>query len=266
VVVDGVTFTAVASSNVTSTATCTFTGSSASVTATNTFAAGNTVMFSAAAGAVMPTGLVAGLVYYVIATGLSGAAFQVSNVLNGAAIVVGTAGSGTLSVSLVSTAIPGKPLDSNQFIGGVVTVQDLMNMGFTYAVSLAILAVSNDAAAATILTNQINNTDGSRVTASNGFNIAQQVGDDETTFLNNAESLNLVTLLQAASATNVITIVADFDNSAALIALTSTNGVREALSGATLTAGTRGIKSTTNTTGNLVLLFWFKKSRIQTQW
>lgn len=58
--------------------------SPAVVTMTNTFAAGQPIVFATTGR--LPKGLVAGTTYYVIATGLSGSGFQVSATVGGAAI------------------------------------------------------------------------------------------------------------------------------------------------------------------------------------
>ncbi|MER9911714.1 hypothetical protein NKJ71_13880 [Mesorhizobium sp. M0050] len=58
--------------------------SPAVVTMTNTFAAGQPIVFATTGR--LPKGLVAGTTYYVIATGLSGSSFQVSATVGGAAI------------------------------------------------------------------------------------------------------------------------------------------------------------------------------------
>jgi hypothetical protein len=77
----------------------TFTGGSASITATNAFVAGQKVRFvtvgtSGASpsndGGTLPTGFVTSLDYYVISTGLSSSAFEVSQTVGGAAVVAGS--------------------------------------------------------------------------------------------------------------------------------------------------------------------------------
>jgi hypothetical protein len=75
-------------------AAATFTGSSAVIGATNTFAVGQQVIFVNSGGA-LPTGISANTQYFVIATGLSGTQFEVSLTPGGAAVVPSTAGTGT---------------------------------------------------------------------------------------------------------------------------------------------------------------------------
>jgi hypothetical protein len=80
----------------TGSATATMTANSASIAATNSFVAGRKVMFTTTG--VLPNGFTSGNDYFVIATGLSGSAFQVSATYNGPAITVGAGGSGTQTV------------------------------------------------------------------------------------------------------------------------------------------------------------------------
>jgi hypothetical protein len=77
----------------TSTATVTFTNSSANVGWTNTLRAGQPVYFTTTGS--LPTNFSANTTYYVISTGLSGSNVQVSATPGGSAIVAGSAGSGT---------------------------------------------------------------------------------------------------------------------------------------------------------------------------
>jgi len=74
----------------------TFTNGSASISATNNFSAGEQIQF-ATTGA-LPTGFSAGTVYYVLPTGLSVTAFEVSATSGGTAITAGSAGSGNQTV------------------------------------------------------------------------------------------------------------------------------------------------------------------------
>jgi hypothetical protein len=76
--------------------TATFTNSSASIGATNTLSAGQTVQFITTG--TLPTNFAVGTTYYVISTGLSGSAFEVSATSGGSAITAGSAGSGTQTV------------------------------------------------------------------------------------------------------------------------------------------------------------------------
>ena len=73
-----------------------FTGSSASIAMTNTFAAGNKVIFGVTGGA-LPANLVAGLGYFVLSSGLSGSGFEISLTSGGAAITISDAGSGAMT-------------------------------------------------------------------------------------------------------------------------------------------------------------------------
>lgn len=90
--------------NVSLPANCTISNATpAVVTYTNTFAAGDPVIFSTTG--TLPTGLTAGTTYYVIAAGLSGSAFEVSATVGGAAINTSSAGSGTHSVTSKYSAL-----------------------------------------------------------------------------------------------------------------------------------------------------------------
>ena len=73
--------------------TVTFTNSSASISGTNSYVAGQVVNFNTTGG--LPTNFATGTPYYVISTGLSSSAFEVSATLGGSAITAGSAGSGT---------------------------------------------------------------------------------------------------------------------------------------------------------------------------
>jgi hypothetical protein len=161
--------------------------------------------------------------------------------------------SSTLTIGEDPDTIAGPPLGKNQFISGTVAMQDLMNLGFSEAVANAILAVSNDAAAATILAHQINDNDEARVTCNNGLPVGP-----------NGDVLMNITVGQAGNATAVVTATAVFTGAAAnAITLLSSNSGREAVSGSgTLTSASHGIQSTSSTTGNTLVLFWWKKSRV----
>jgi len=88
-------------------ATATMTASSASISATNSFVAGQQVQF-ANQGGVLPAGFTLSNNYFVLAAGLSGSAFQVAPTLNGPAITVGAGGTGTQKVvSTTSLALNG---------------------------------------------------------------------------------------------------------------------------------------------------------------
>lgn len=104
-------------------AAATFTASSASIAATNSFVAGQPVSFvnvggsanSGAAGTVgLPPGLTAGQIYYVLAAGLSGSAFEVSATPAGTAISPASIGSGTQYVVYgANVAINGSLVNSS---------------------------------------------------------------------------------------------------------------------------------------------------------
>jgi len=78
-------------------------GSPAVITFTNAFAANDPVVFSTTGA--LPTGLIAGTVYHVAATGLSGSAFSVSTTPGGALINTSGAGSGTHAVTSSYSAL-----------------------------------------------------------------------------------------------------------------------------------------------------------------
>lgn len=74
-----------------------FTNGSASISFANVFAAGQQVVFTTTG--TLPSNFSSLTVYYVMSTGLSGVAFQVSATKGGSAIVAGSAGSGTQTVN-----------------------------------------------------------------------------------------------------------------------------------------------------------------------
>lgn len=82
----------------------TFANSSAVITFANTFTTGQPVQFSTTG--TLPTGFSPGVTYFVITTGLSNAQFEAAATVGGAAIVAGSAGSGTHSVYGVLTNSP----------------------------------------------------------------------------------------------------------------------------------------------------------------
>ncbi len=85
-------------------ANCTISNASPGVvTYANSFAAGDPVVFSTTGA--LPSPLVAGTTYYVIAAGLSGSVFRVSATAGGAAINTTTNGSGTHSVTSIYSAL-----------------------------------------------------------------------------------------------------------------------------------------------------------------
>lgn len=84
-------------SNLVTPGTGTFSNGSANIGFTNSFAAGQQVVFTSSG--TLPTNFSLLTVYYVIATGLSGSNIQVSATKGGLAIVAGSAGSGTQTVN-----------------------------------------------------------------------------------------------------------------------------------------------------------------------
>jgi hypothetical protein len=77
--------------------TATFTNSSASIAATNSFSAGAAVQFLTTG--TLPTNFSTNSTYYVLSAGLSGSAFEVALTPLGTAVLAGSAGSGTQTVT-----------------------------------------------------------------------------------------------------------------------------------------------------------------------
>jgi hypothetical protein len=104
-------------------ATCTISNASpAVITMANSFAANDPVVLSTTG--TLPTGLTAGTVYYVSATGLSGASFSVSATAGGALINTSSAGSGTHSCTSIYSGLSGAALwRFAQFNNFVIAVQ-----------------------------------------------------------------------------------------------------------------------------------------------
>lgn len=163
----------------------------------------------------------------------------------------------TIAGNVYTAVASGSVLELNQFIGGTLVANDLVNLGLDELVAADVIAAGNDKAAALVLAIQVNNYDGARLTANAG--LVPPLGDITT---------DPITAAQAANITNVVTVSADADGPAASsYTLTSSNATREAVSGTgTFSASGRGIQSTAVTTGNLLLVFWFKKSRLIGQW
>jgi hypothetical protein len=67
------------------------------------FSAGNAVVFWAAAGAVLPSPLAEGTIYFVIATGLTTDVFSVSTTLGGSAVDLTTVGDGEVQLIVPET-------------------------------------------------------------------------------------------------------------------------------------------------------------------
>jgi hypothetical protein len=107
---NGINYESLIDQNIGNPITCAFQSSSASITATQTFAANNKVCFFAnnngSTAGVLPAALTQGTVYYVISTGLSGSAFEVSATQGGSAITMAGAGTGSLTVSLAPAQFP----------------------------------------------------------------------------------------------------------------------------------------------------------------
>ena len=110
--------------------TCTFTNASAVVTATNSFAAGDIVMFTTTG--TLPTNFSPYVSYYVIATGLSGSQFEVSATLGGGAITAGSAGSGT------HTFTPEQALGTDATNGSFAFEVDATNLALGDLVNLRV--------------------------------------------------------------------------------------------------------------------------------
>lgn len=83
--------------------TVTFTNSSASIAATNTLIVGAAVQFQTTGS--LPTNFSTATTYYVISTGLTTSAFEVSATYGGSAITAGSAGSGTQTMTIVPTLV-----------------------------------------------------------------------------------------------------------------------------------------------------------------
>lgn len=141
----------------------------------------------------------------------------------------------------------GTPLSPLTFIGGTVAAADLLAIGINPASAAAVIAVSNDAAVATILAQQIDSYDGAKVVANN--NLPK---------LSTGQENDLFTVAVASGASNIINVAGTVEgyNPGTI----SQTGGHFAVAGETAPA--RGIKSTSVTTGNTVVLFWFKKSRV----
>jgi len=123
---------------------CTFTNGSAVVTAANTFVADQPVRFNTAG--TLPTNFSTSAFYYVISTGLSSSAFQVSSTIGGTAIVAGSAGTGTHTVGKVKDVMVNRVLavatgQTITFPTGVVT--QVVGGGTPGATDLYVSTVTN---------------------------------------------------------------------------------------------------------------------------
>lgn len=106
-------------SAVSTTIASTVTASSASIAATNTFAAGQPIGFTGSFGSV--TGLSTGTIYYVISTGLSGSAFQISATVGGSAITPGGSSTATPTVIVLANTSPTKlAIDDESTLNNIV--------------------------------------------------------------------------------------------------------------------------------------------------
>ncbi len=115
----------------------TITNTSASIAATNTFAANDRVSFSATTGT-SGGQVVAGTIYYVSATGLSGSAFQVSTTVGGAVITFNA--SGTPNVQIAKFAVT----DGTKFAVGMPVQFSATANGFTQWRTYFVLSVSTN--------------------------------------------------------------------------------------------------------------------------
>ena len=123
---------------------CTFANGSAVVTAANTLVADQPVRFNTAG--TLPTNFSTSAFYYVISTGLSSSAFQVSSTIGGAAIVAGSAGTGTHTVGKVKDVMVNRVLavatgQTITFPTGVVT--QVVGGGTPGATDLYVSTVTN---------------------------------------------------------------------------------------------------------------------------
>ena len=124
-------------------ANCTISNASpAVVTVTNTFVANQPVVFSTTGA--LPTGLTAGTIYYVSATGLSGSSFSVSATAGGARINTSSAGSGTHSVTSNYSALSSNANWQFAQFGNLVKATQANEVLQTYDLSSA-TAFSNNA-------------------------------------------------------------------------------------------------------------------------
>lgn len=109
----------------------TFTNGSASITLANSFVANQPIFFTTSGS--LPTNFAINTIYYVIATGLSGAAFQVSATVGGSAITAGSAGSGTHTSNSgiqVGAAITGYRTPANAgVVDGIVYSYGIFDSG-----------------------------------------------------------------------------------------------------------------------------------------
>lgn len=115
----------------------TITSSSASIAATNTFAANDPVSFSATTGT-SGGQVVAGTIYYVSATGLSGSAFQVSATVGGAVITFNASGTPNVLTAKFSVT------DGTKFAVGMPVQFSATVDGFTQWRTYFVLSVSTN--------------------------------------------------------------------------------------------------------------------------
>ncbi len=147
---------------------------------------------------------------------------------------------GLTLTGVASTGLQGAVYELNQFVVSP-SAFDLVGIGYSLGAATTLAASPNNATAAFIA---------QRVNA-NLFN------RDEYSTYTGTEDYGVLASVNGA----VVTFQATQDNSPSIV-LTSSNNTRLAVTGSgTLTAGAREIKSTTNTSSNTVLLFWFRKER-----
>jgi hypothetical protein len=113
----------------TGSATATFTATSASISATNSFVAGQPVTFNSLGTGLLPTNIANGVMYYVISTGLSGSAFQVAATVGGTAIVAASSSTGTCKVYFGNALVLNGTLAAN----GVATLDTARRVLITTA-------------------------------------------------------------------------------------------------------------------------------------
>ena len=155
-----------------------------------------------------------------------------------AATVVATNTVTVNGVVYTAVASTGGPYAFNQF-PSVPTAADLVGIGYAPGAA-ATLALTPNSAVAAFLAHQINASQGSV----------------ELVSLNGGTTNVGITAVANAA---VVTLTATNDNVAVLTLASS--GATLTVSGANFTAGGREIKSTTNSTGNTIVLFWYRKPR-----
>lgn len=129
----------------------TFTASSASIAATNSFVAGEQVQLLNRGG-VLPVGFTAQNNYFVSATGLTGSAFELAPVLGGTPIVAGSAGTGSqYVVSTTSVALNGSLVS----LTGVAVLDNPRRILITTADTTHVFTVTGTSPTGTLLTETV---------------------------------------------------------------------------------------------------------------